>query len=151
MVYLIRGCRLKEGIWYRGVITDYKANKKRLVIVVRFDKDEDVDYIKYLPISENKNSQFGKTMEELDVIDEYGRIDTEELLDMRIVGTLRKGKDGLLYVNRIYIDEDYYDELEDEKYEEYEEYEDDEDEDDEDEDDEDEDDEDEDDEDEDEE
>lgn len=143
MVYLIRGCRLKEGIWYRGVITDYKANKKRLVIVVRFDKDEDVDYIKYLPISENKNSQFGKTMEELDVIDEYGRIDTEELLDMRIVGTLRKGKDGLLYVNRIYIDEDYYDELEDEKYEEYEEYEDDEDEDDEDEDDEDEDDEDE--------
>lgn len=140
MVYLIRGCRLKEGIWYRGVITDYKANKKRLVIVVRFDKDEDVDYIKYLPISENKNSQFGKTMEELDVIDEYGRIDTEELLDMRIVGTLRKGKDGLLYVNRIYIDEDYYDELEDEKYEEYEEYEDDED--DEDEDDEDEDDED---------
>jgi hypothetical protein len=139
MVYLIRGCRLKEGIWYRGVITDYKANKKRLVIVVRFDKDEDVDYIKYLPISENKNSQFGKTMEELDVIDEYGRIDTEELLDMRIVGTLRKGKDGLLYVNRIYIDEDYYDELEDEKYEEYEEYEDDEDEDDEDEDDEDED------------
>ena len=132
MVYLIRGCRLKEGIWYRGVITDYKANKKRLVIVVRFDKDEDVDYIKYLPISENKNSQFGKTMEELDVIDEYGRIDTEELLDMRIVGTLRKGKDGLLYVNRIYIDEDYYDELEDEKYEEYEEDEDDEDEDDED-------------------
>ena len=107
--------------------------------MVRFDKDEDVDYIKYLPISENKNSQFGKTMEELDVIDEYGRIDTEELLDMRIVGTLRKGKDGLLYVNRIYIDEDYYDELEDEKYEEYEEYEDDEDEDDEDEDDEDED------------
>lgn len=52
--------------------------------------------------------KFGKTMEELDVIDEYGRINTEELLDMRIVGTLRKGKDGLLYVNRICSDEDYY-------------------------------------------
>ena len=112
MVYLIRGCRLKERIWYHGVITDFKANKTRLVIVVRFDDDEDVEYIKYLTISENKNSQFGKTMEELDMIDEFGRIDTEELVDMRIIGTLRKGRDGLLYINKLCIDEEYYEELE---------------------------------------
>lgn len=60
MVYLIRGCRLKERIWYRGVITDYKANKTRLVIVVRFDKDEDVEYIKYLTISEKKTRNLAK-------------------------------------------------------------------------------------------
>lgn len=111
MICVIKGCRLKERVWYHGVITDYKIKKSRLIIVVRFDKDEDVEYIKTLFISENRNSHFARAMEELDVIDEFGRIDTEELLDMRIIATLRKGKDGLLYVNKICIDEEYYDAL----------------------------------------
>lgn len=110
-ILVIKGCRLKERVWYRGVITDYRIKKPRLIIVVRFDEDEDVEYIKALFISENRNSHFARAMKELDVIDEFGRIDTEELLDMRIIATLRKGKDGLLYINRICIDEEYYEAL----------------------------------------
>ena len=78
-----------------------------------FDDDPDQEYIKSVQISSSANSIFAKLGEELALIDEYGCIDTDYLDELRVLATLRKGKDGSLYIHKICIDEQYYEESED--------------------------------------
>ncbi len=111
MRYLILGNKLNERKWYTGVVSRHKANSSKLIIAVRFDDDPTADYIKSLNVSSSVNSHFYKVAEALDIIDEYGNVDTDYLDGTRVLATIRKGKNNCFFVNKICIDQQYYDEL----------------------------------------
>lgn len=111
MRYIILGNKLNERKWYSGVVIRHKANSSKLVIVVRFDDDPTADYIMSIKVSSSINSHFYKVAEALDIIDEYGNVDTDYLDDTRVLATIRKGKDNCFFVNKICLDQQYYDEL----------------------------------------
>ena len=111
----IKGKKLKEGVRYHGVISDYKQIESRLIISVRFNTDPETIYIKSIQINESVNSSFARFAEDLDIIDEEGNADTDYLDGMHIIANLQRGYDGCLYIDRMIIDDKYYDTLVDDK------------------------------------
>ena len=111
MRYVIHGRKLKEHIWYTGVISRYRESSSKLIIYVILDEDPDVEYIKSVRINKSINSPLARVAEDLNLVDEYGCFDSEELEDTRVKATLRKGKDDTLFINKICYDDDYYDSL----------------------------------------
>lgn len=110
MKVAIKGKRLKEGVRYHGIVSQYKTTQSKLIISVIFNRDPDTEYIKSVQINENINSPFVKLAESLGIIDDDGNVDTDYLEDLHVIANLQKGYDKCFYVDKMTIDEKYYDE-----------------------------------------
>ncbi|MDE6435224.1 MAG: hypothetical protein K2L07_13455 [Lachnospiraceae bacterium] len=108
MIIQVKGKQLKEGAFYRGIISEHKITDSKLIICVIFDKDAETEYIKSIRIEDNVNSAFVNLAKSLDLFDENGNIDTDYLEDLHVKANLQRGYDERLYIDKLEIDDKYY-------------------------------------------
>lgn len=122
--------KLKEDYLYSGVIIRHEIRDKRLLLFVEFDGEKGISYLKSIPVDKREGSAFARFFEQIGLMDEEGNIDTSSLDLLPIWGTIKRTKDGQIFVDKIEVHWDEMpDDLKGEEYEDdedYEEYEEDE-------------------------
>lgn len=108
----LRKSKLKAGMLYKGCITAYYVRNNKLRVAVCFDKEPEKEYYKVESIDEDSHSRFAALVKKLDLVDENGEVDLDEMEGLAIRGSLREGSDGSFYVNRLEIDWAFYKEQE---------------------------------------
>ncbi|NBH17418.1 hypothetical protein D3Z55_08000 [Clostridiaceae bacterium] len=109
----LKVANIREGKWYYGFITRQYQVDSKLRVCVELDEAPGIEYMKVVPIDDSPNSKFASFARKLDIIDENGVIDTDELEGMAVKAILRRLKDGSIFIQTLLIDYDYYEEEED--------------------------------------
>lgn len=121
--------KLKEDTLYSGVIKRHDIRDKKLLLFVEFAEEKGIEYLKSIPFDKREGSTFVRFFEQIGLMDEEGNIDTSSLDLLPVWGTIRRTKDGQIFVDKIEVHWDEMPEDEEEEYEDdedYEEYEEDE-------------------------
>ena len=116
--------KLKEDTLYSGVIKRHEIRDKKLLLFVEFDEEEGIKYLKSIPVDKREGSAFARFFEQIGLMDEEGNIDTLSLDLLPIWGTIKRTKDGQIFVDKIEVHWDEMpDDLKGEEYEDDEDYE----------------------------
>lgn len=91
------------------VTRQYEVDSK-LRVCVELDDAPGIEYMKVVPVDDSPNSQFASFARKMDIIDENGVIDTDELEGLAVKAILRRVKDGSIFIQTLLIDYDYYEE-----------------------------------------
>ena len=123
MKFTVIRSKLKEDYLYSGVIKRQGIRDKKLLLFVEFDEEKGIEYLKSIPFDKREGSTFVRFFEQIGLIDEQGNIDTSTLNLLPIWATIKRNKDGQIFVDKIEVhwDEGEEDENDEEEYEESEE------------------------------
>ncbi len=108
----LKTSNIRENKWYLGFVTRQYVSDSKLRVYVELDDDPGREYMKSVPIDDSRNSQFASFARKMDIIDENGVVDTEELEEMAVKVILNRVKDGNLFIKTMLIDHEYYEESE---------------------------------------
>lgn len=106
----LKTANIREGKWYYGFITRKYECDSKLRVYVELDDDPGREYMKSVTIDDDPNSSFASFARKMDIIDENGIIDTDELEGLAVKAILRRVKDGSIFIQTLLIDYDYYEE-----------------------------------------
>lgn len=127
MKFTVIRSKMKEDYLYSGVIKKHGIRDNKLLLFIEFDEEKGIEYLKSIPVDKREGSAFVRFFEQIGLMDEKGNVDTSSLDLLPIWATIKRTKDGQIFVDKIEVhwDEISVDEEEeyedDEDYEEYEE------------------------------
>ena len=122
-----RKLKLRENQEYEGVVRDVVVNKKKgtMWIFVELDEMKNQTFMKSFPLALTEGSLLWNFLNDNELLDRKGNMETDDLIGRDCVVTMSQGKDSNWYVDQLdfYIeteaDDDWGDDFDDENDEEF--------------------------------
>lgn len=122
-----RKLKLRENQEYEGVVRDVVVNKKKgtMWIFVELDEIKNQTFMKSFPLALTEGSLLWNFLNDNELLDRKGNMETDDLIGRDCVVTMSQGKDSNWYVDQLdfYIeteaDDDWGDDFDDENDEEF--------------------------------
>ena len=119
--------KLNENQEYEAVVHDVVVNKKKgmLWVFVELDEIRNQTFMKSFPLALTEGSLLWKFLNDNELLDRKGNMETDDLIGRDCVVTMSQGKDSNWYVDQLdfYIeteaDDDWGDDFDDENDEEF--------------------------------
>lgn len=102
--------RVKEGKDYTGVITKYTVDEEQKVcrIYVQLDIEPQEVFMKRFELSHKANSAVAMFCYHMGIYNEYDdTVELDELIGIRVIVKLKKGRNGQLFIEEIELDGEY--------------------------------------------
>lgn len=105
----------KPNKYYEGEITNVvvDGNKGNVYIFVILDIYQSETFLKSIPLSKDINGQLARFLDDLDMLDEDGSCELDDLCEERVKVTLSKGKNKQWFIDEMELLECDEDEDED--------------------------------------
>lgn len=97
--------KLHENQEYDGVVRDVRVNEKKgtMWIFVELDEVKNQNFMKSFPLVLTEGSILWNFLNENELLDRKGKLDTDLLIDREVVVTLSKGKDSNWYIDEMHF------------------------------------------------
>lgn len=122
MIVEFKKMKLRSNQEYDGVVRDVRVNEKKgtMWIFVELDEVKNQNFMKSFPLVLTEGSILWDFLNENELLDRKGKLDTDLLIDREVVVTLSKGKDSNWYIDEMhfYIEtevDDWGDDFDDEE------------------------------------
>lgn len=122
MIVELKKMKLRSNQEYDGVVRDVRVNEKKgtMWIFVELDEVKNQNFMKSFPLVLTEGSILWDFLNENELLDRKGKLDTDLLIDREVVVTLSKGKDSNWYIDEMhfYIEtevDDWGDDFDDEE------------------------------------
>lgn len=96
MIVEFKKMKLRSNQEYDGVVRDVRVNEKKgtMWIFVELDEVKNQNFMKSFPLVLTEGSILWDFLNENELLDRKGKLDTDLLIDREVVVTLSKGKDS---------------------------------------------------------
>ncbi|WP_379688878.1 hypothetical protein [Mediterraneibacter gnavus] len=97
--------KLRSNQEYDGVVRDVRVNEKKgtMWIFVELDEVKNQNFMKSFPLVLTEGSILWDFLNENELLDRKGKLDTDLLIDREVVVTLSKGKDSNWYIDEMHF------------------------------------------------
>lgn len=114
MIVEFKKMKLRSNQEYDGVVRDVRVNEKKgtMWIFVELDEVKNQNFMKSFPLVLTEGSLLWSFLNENELLDRKGKLDTDLLIDREVVVTLSKGKDSNWYIDEMH----FYIETEDDNW-----------------------------------
>ena len=105
MIVEFKKMKLRSNQEYDGVVRDVRVNEKKgtMWIFVELDEVKNQNFMKSFPLVLTEGSILWDFLNENELLDRKGKLDTDLLIDREVVVTLSKGKDSNWYIDEIHF------------------------------------------------
>ena len=105
MIVEFKKMKLRSNQEYVGVVRDVRVNEKKgtMWIFVELDEVKNQNFMKSFPLVLTEGSILWDFLNENELLDRKGKLDTDLLIDREVVVTLSKGKDSNWYIDEMHF------------------------------------------------
>lgn len=105
MIAEFKKMKLRSNQEYDGVVRDVRVNEKKgtMWIFVELDEVKNQNFMKSFPLVLTEGSILWDFLNENELLDRKGKLDTDLLIDREVVVTLSKGKDSNWYIDEMHF------------------------------------------------
>ncbi len=105
MIVEFKKMKLRSNQEYDGVVRDVRLNEKKgtMWIFVELDEVKNQNFMKSFPLVLTEGSILWDFLNENELLDRKGKLDTDLLIDREVVVTLSKGKDSNWYIDEMHF------------------------------------------------
>ena len=105
MIVEFKKMKLRSNQEYDGVVRDVRVNEKKVTmwIFVELDEVKNQNFMKSFPLVLTEGSILWDFLNENELLDRNGKLDTDLLIDREVVVTLSKGKDSNWYIDEMHF------------------------------------------------
>lgn len=105
MIVEFKKMKLRSNQEYDGVVRDVRVNEKKgtMWIFVELDEVKNQNFMKSFPLVLTEGSILWNFLNENELLDRKGKLDTDLLIDREVVVTLSKGKDSNWYIDEMHF------------------------------------------------
>lgn len=105
MIVEFKKMKLCSNQEYDGVVRDVRVNEKKgtMWIFVELDEVKNQNFMKSFPLVLTEGSILWDFLNENELLDRKGKLDTDLLIDREVVVTLSKGKDSNWYIDEMHF------------------------------------------------
>lgn len=105
MIVEFKKMKLRSNQEYDGVVRDVRVNEKKgtMWILVELDEVKNQNFMKSFPLVLTEGSILWDFLNENELLDRKGKLDTDLLIDREVVVTLSKGKDSNWYIDEMHF------------------------------------------------
>ena len=105
MIVEFKKMKLRSNQEYDGVVRDVRVNEKKgtMWIFVELDEVKNQNFMKSFPLVLTEGSILWDFLNENELLDRKGKLDTDLLIDREVVVTLSKGKDSNWYIDEMHF------------------------------------------------
>lgn len=105
MIVEFKKMKLRSNREYDGVVRDVRVNEKKgtMWIFVELDEVKNQNFMKSFPLVLTEGSILWDFLNENELLDRKGKLDTDLLIDREVVVTLSKGKDSNWYIDEMHF------------------------------------------------
>ena len=105
MIVEFKKMKLRSNQEYDGVVRDVRVNEKKgtMWIFVELDEMKNQNFMKSFPLVLTEGSILWDFLNENELLDRKGKLDTDLLIDREVVVTLSKGKDSNWYIDEMHF------------------------------------------------
>lgn len=105
MIVELKKMKLRSNQEYDGVVRDVRVNEKKgtMWIFVELDEVKNQNFMKSFPLVLTEGSILWDFLNENELLDRKGKLDTDLLIDREVVVTLSKGKDSNWYIDEMHF------------------------------------------------